>query len=65
MDQNAESCTTRGKVTWVLKEALRHCFPYIATYVAIQVAMTLLQLLVSLVNRSMINQLTEDMGKGV
>ena len=64
MDQNAESCTTRGKVTWVLKEALRHCFPYIATYVAIQVAMTLLQLLVSLVNRSMINQLTEDMGKG-
>lgn len=65
MDQNVESRTTRGKVAWVLKEALRHCFPYIAMYVAIQGSATLLELLVSLANRSMINQLTADMGKGI
>lgn len=54
----------RAKTCWMLKKTLQNCFPYVAVYVLILSLTTLLQLLVSVFNKELINRLTRDMQTG-
>lgn len=53
------------KTGWILRKTMQNCFPYVAVYALILLVITLLQLAVSVVNKEIVNQLTEDMQTGL
>lgn len=53
------------KTRWVLRKTLQNCFPYVMVYIFILLLTTLLQLLVSVANKEMVNQLTKDIQAGI
>lgn len=60
-DDKKRSISNLGKTSWILRKTMQNCFPYVAVYALILLAVTLLQLAVSVVNKEIVNQLTKDM----
>ena len=49
---------------WVLKTALRFCFPYIIVNIMILILATLMSLAVTFINRAIVNELSVSMARG-
>lgn len=52
------------KTIWILKKAIRFCFPYILVYVLVLSLTTTIRLLINVTSRSLVNQLQASVGLG-
>lgn len=64
-EERKRSISNLGKAGWIWRKVLQNCFPYVAVYALILLAVTLLQLAVSVINKEIVNRLTEDMQAGL
>lgn len=53
-----------SKILWVLKKAFRFCLPYILVYILILTATTVIRLLLNIVNKNIVNELTASISAG-
>lgn len=53
------------KVSWILRKAIRFCFPYILVNILILGLSVIIGLLINVVNRNMVNELVANTGIGV
>lgn len=53
-----------SKILWVLKKAFKYCLPYILVFILILTATTVIRLLLNVVNKNIVNELTENISGG-
>lgn len=64
-EERKRSISNLGKAGWIWRKVLQNCFPYVAVYALILLAVTLLQLAVSVINKEIVNRLTGDLQTGL
>lgn len=64
-EKRQQSSSCMNKTEWIWRKVLKNCFPYVGVYALILLTVTMLQLAVSVINKEIVNQLTQDMQVGL